>query len=83
MRNGRSRLPITSRPYRTFNPSLPDVNAHIFCFGFGWNNNKNFALALFQEFSFPEDRKIEEGGPFDGTYKSFNMITALNIQYNF
>ncbi len=72
----------TSIPDRTFNPSLPDANAHIFCFGFGWNNEK-FALALSQELSFPENRKIEEGGPFDGTYKSFNMITALNIQYNF
>lgn len=72
----------TSIPDRTFDPSLPDANAHIFCFGFGWEK-KNFALALSQEFSFPEDRKIAEGGPFDGTYKSFNLITAVNIQYSF
>jgi len=72
----------TSIPDRTFDPSLPDANAHIFCLGAGWEK-KNFALALSQEFSFPEDRKIAEGGPFDGTYKSFNLLTTLNIQYNF
>ena len=72
----------TSIPDRTFDPSLPDANAHIFCFGAGWEK-KNFALALSQEVSFPEDRKIAEGGPFDGTYKSFNLITTLNVQYNF
>ncbi|MFH2068232.1 MAG: outer membrane protein transport protein [Candidatus Omnitrophota bacterium] len=72
----------TSIPDRTFDPSLPDANAHVFCLGFGWEK-KNFALALSQELSFPEDRKIDESGPFDGTYKTFNLITTLNIQYNF
>ncbi|MFA5393188.1 MAG: outer membrane protein transport protein [Candidatus Ratteibacteria bacterium] len=72
----------TSIPDRTFDPSLPDANAHIFCLGFGWEK-KNLAMALSQEFSFPEDRKIAEGGAYDGTYKSFNLITTLNIQYNF
>ena len=72
----------TSIPDRTFDPSLPDANAHIFGLGAGWEK-KNFTLALSQELSFPEDRKIAEGGPFDGTYKSFNLITTLNIQYNF
>ena len=71
-----------SVPDRTFDPSLPDANADIFCFGAGWTK-KNFALALSQEFSFPKDRKIDEGGPFDGTYTTFNLITTLNIQYNF
>jgi len=72
----------TPVPDRTFEASLPDSDAHIWSLGFEWRK-KRFALALSQEFSFPEDRTISEGGPFDGTYETFNSITTVNLQYNF
>jgi len=72
----------TPVPDRTFEPSLPDTDTHIFCLGLEWKKER-FSLALSQELSFPEERNISEGGLFDGVYKSFNAITTLNLQYNF
>ncbi|MBI5471211.1 MAG: outer membrane protein transport protein [Ignavibacteriae bacterium] len=67
-------------------PMLPDANRNGINVGFGYNFNENFSLDFAYLLLLFNERKVESTIPeinFDGTYKSYVNLFAIDFGYTF
>ena len=72
-------------PGSTFEPALPDSDAHLFCIGTVLNF-KSFSFSLAYDYQLPEERtKITNlyGSTANGKYSSDMHLLAASLKYKF
>lgn len=72
-------------PDNKINPMLPDANRSVISTGFTWKMKKGFSLE--GSFMFESIRERNEDNNqnynFNGSYKTFNYVAGLGLQYQF
>lgn len=69
-------------PDSTFSPTIPDANQNVFTVGLQYHWGRHAIEGAYGGI-FYEDRHIQNGGPFDGTYKMNVHLFALSYNFRF
>jgi long-chain fatty acid transport protein len=69
-------------PDSTFSPTIPDGNQNVFTMGLQYHWGRH-AIEGAYGLDFYDDRHINNGGPFDGTYKMNVHLFALSYNFSF